>query len=72
MAVGLSSGHCRLLDARSGSIIANWRAHDGYITKVCMVKHDDIFAVVLFWCALILSICAAGRPGGSSACLQFF
>ncbi|XP_039146679.1 protein GFS12 isoform X4 [Dioscorea cayenensis subsp. rotundata] len=34
MAVGLSSGHCRLLDARSGSIIANWRAHDGYITKL--------------------------------------
>ncbi|KAJ0976456.1 hypothetical protein J5N97_018421 [Dioscorea zingiberensis] len=34
LAAGLSSGHCRLLDARSGSIIANWRAHDGYITKL--------------------------------------
>ncbi|OVA13544.1 BEACH domain [Macleaya cordata] len=31
---GLSSGHCRLLDARSGSVIAFWRAHDGYITKL--------------------------------------
>lgn len=35
IAAGLSSGHCRLLDARSGDVIAFWRAHDGYITKVC-------------------------------------
>ncbi|KAG9459916.1 hypothetical protein H6P81_004424 [Aristolochia fimbriata] len=34
IAVGLSSGHCRLLDARSGNVIAFWRAHDGYITKL--------------------------------------
>ncbi|KAF8401232.1 hypothetical protein HHK36_012163 [Tetracentron sinense] len=34
IAVGQSSGHCRLLDARSGSVIAFWRAHDGYITKL--------------------------------------
>ncbi|KAI3935635.1 hypothetical protein MKW98_022643 [Papaver atlanticum] len=31
---GLSSGHCRLLDARSGGVIAYWRAHEGYITKL--------------------------------------
>lgn len=34
IAAGLSSGHCRLLDARSGNIVALWRAHDGYITKI--------------------------------------
>ncbi|XXG84663.1 hypothetical protein AAC387_Pa10g2131 [Persea americana] len=34
IAAGLSSGHCRLLDARSGDVIAFWRAHDGYITKL--------------------------------------
>ncbi|KAG1326115.1 putative protein GFS12 [Cocos nucifera] len=34
IAAGLSSGHCRLLDARSGNIVALWRAHDGYITKL--------------------------------------
>ncbi|ONM31865.1 Protein GFS12 [Zea mays] len=35
IAAGLSSGYCRLLDKRSGNIIAVWRAHDGHITKVC-------------------------------------
>jgi len=34
IAAGLSSGYCRLLDARSGNIIAVWRAHEGHITKV--------------------------------------
>lgn len=34
IAAGLSSGHCRLFDARSGNVIASWRAHDGYVTKV--------------------------------------
>ena len=34
IAVGLSSGNCRLLDSRSGNVIASWRAHDGYVTKV--------------------------------------
>uniref|UniRef100_K3XDT3 Protein GFS12 n=1 Tax=Setaria italica TaxID=4555 RepID=K3XDT3_SETIT len=34
IAAGLSSGYCRLLDKRSGSIIAVWRAHDGHITKL--------------------------------------
>ncbi|XP_020588654.1 protein GFS12-like [Phalaenopsis equestris] len=34
IAAGLSTGYCRLLDARSGSVIAFWRAHDGYITKL--------------------------------------
>ncbi|CAK9148647.1 unnamed protein product [Ilex paraguariensis] len=31
---GLSSGNCRLLDMRSGNIIASWQAHDGYVTKL--------------------------------------
>ncbi|KAL6990176.1 hypothetical protein U1Q18_015925 [Sarracenia purpurea var. burkii] len=31
---GLSSGLCRLLDVRSGNVIASWRAHDGYVTKL--------------------------------------
>ncbi|KAL5564623.1 hypothetical protein UlMin_027787 [Ulmus minor] len=34
IAAGLSTGHCRLFDARSGSIIASWKAHDGYVTKL--------------------------------------
>ncbi|KAK9084419.1 hypothetical protein Scep_030890 [Stephania cephalantha] len=34
IAAGLNSGHCRLLDARSGSIIASWLAHDGFVTKL--------------------------------------
>ncbi|TVU21080.1 hypothetical protein EJB05_30694, partial [Eragrostis curvula] len=34
IAAGLSSGYCRLLDERSGNIIAVWRAHDGHITKL--------------------------------------
>nr|XP_029118841.1 protein GFS12 isoform X3 [Elaeis guineensis] len=38
IASGLSSGHCRLLDARSGNIIALWRAHDGYITKLASLE----------------------------------
>ncbi|KAK1291481.1 hypothetical protein QJS10_CPB17g00908 [Acorus calamus] len=33
IAAGLSSGHCRLLDARSGDVIALWRAHDAHITR---------------------------------------
>ena len=36
IATGLSSGHCRLFDARSGNVIASWKAHDGYVTKVCL------------------------------------
>lgn len=36
IAAGFSSGSCRLLDVRSGNLIASWRAHDGYITKVCL------------------------------------
>ncbi|PSR97851.1 hypothetical protein CEY00_Acc24500 [Actinidia chinensis var. chinensis] len=34
IAAGLSSGICRLLDVRSGNVIASWRAHDGYVTKL--------------------------------------
>ncbi|GAB4859035.1 hypothetical protein Ancab_010503 [Ancistrocladus abbreviatus] len=36
IAAALSSGSCRLLDARSGNVVASWRAHDGYITKIYM------------------------------------
>ncbi|CAL4963842.1 unnamed protein product [Urochloa decumbens] len=39
IAAGLSSGYCRLLDKRSGNIIAVWRAHDGHITK--LASPDD-------------------------------
>ncbi|GLT60243.1 hypothetical protein SLA2020_330160 [Shorea laevis] len=34
IATGLSSGHCKLFDFRSGNVIASWRAHDGYVTKL--------------------------------------
>ncbi|WOL15766.1 protein GFS12 isoform X2 [Canna indica] len=34
IAAGLSSGYCKLLDARCGDIVAHWRAHDSYITKL--------------------------------------
>ncbi|XP_031384757.1 protein GFS12 isoform X2 [Punica granatum] len=34
IATGLSSGHCRLFDSRSGNVLASWKAHDGYVTKL--------------------------------------
>ncbi|CAN4094999.1 unnamed protein product [Withania somnifera] len=34
VAVGQSSGHCRLFDVRSGKIISSWQAHDGFVTKM--------------------------------------
>lgn len=46
IAVGLGSGNCRLLDARSGNVIASWRAHDGYVTKVCFYR-NEVFQLAL-------------------------
>nr|KYP74978.1 putative inactive serine/threonine-protein kinase lvsG [Cajanus cajan] len=34
IAAGLSSGHCKLFDAKSGNVISSWRAHDAYVTKL--------------------------------------
>lgn len=34
IATGQSSGHCKLFDAKSGNVVASWRAHDGYVTKL--------------------------------------
>jgi hypothetical protein len=34
IATGLSSGHCKLFDVKSGNVVASWRAHDGFVTKV--------------------------------------
>ncbi|KAI4335056.1 hypothetical protein L6164_013738 [Bauhinia variegata] len=34
ISTGLSSGHCKLFDAKSGNVVASWRAHDGYVTKL--------------------------------------
>lgn len=34
IAAGLSSGHCRIFDSRSGNVVASWKAHDGYVMKV--------------------------------------
>ncbi|XP_057859002.2 protein GFS12 isoform X1 [Cryptomeria japonica] len=42
IAAGFSSGHCRLLDLKSGSIIAHWRAHDGFVTKLAAVDEHLI------------------------------
>ncbi|WVZ71326.1 hypothetical protein U9M48_019920 [Paspalum notatum var. saurae] len=42
IAAGLSSGYCRLLDKRSGNIIAVWRAHDGHITKLAAPDDHSI------------------------------
>nr|GEX53023.1 ABC transporter G family member 29-like [Tanacetum cinerariifolium] len=39
IAVGLSSGHYRLLDMRSGNIITSWQAHEVYVTKVNQIPH---------------------------------
>jgi WD repeat-containing protein 81 len=41
IAAGLSSGYCRLLDKRSGNIIAVWQAHDGHITNVCTMVQES-------------------------------
>ncbi|XP_031256379.1 protein GFS12 [Pistacia vera] len=38
IAAGLSSGQCRLFDVRSGNVIASWKAHDGYVTKLAAPK----------------------------------
>lgn len=45
IAAGLSSGHCRLFDMRTGDIVASWRAHDGYITKVLQVPREISFGL---------------------------
>lgn len=42
IAAGLSSGHCRLFDMRTGDIVASWRAHDGYITKIAALEANLI------------------------------
>lgn len=47
IATGLSSGHCKLFDAKSGNVIATWRAHDGYVTKVCS-SHNIKFYQISF------------------------
>ncbi|GJU68243.1 protein GFS12 isoform X1 [Tanacetum coccineum] len=39
IAAGLSSGHCRLLNTRSGNIITSWQAHKGYVTKVYRIPN---------------------------------
>lgn len=69
IAAGLSSGSCRLLDARSGNLVASWRAHDGYITKVCLRidKETTCIAVELITYPLM---CAVGFKRGSFACVQ--
>jgi WD repeat-containing protein 81 len=38
VAAGYSSGHCRLLDYRSGRVVMNWRAHDAAVTKARSVQ----------------------------------
>lgn len=43
VAMGFSSGHCRLLDLRAGSMVACWRAHEGFITK--LVAFEDHFLI---------------------------
>lgn len=45
-----------MLDSRSGTIVAAWRAHDGYITKVSM----SLFVHFLHFCLyyfLIVILC---------------
>ncbi|XP_078435452.1 protein serine/threonine kinase isoform X2 [Wolffia australiana] len=44
LAVGLSSGHCRLLDTRSGELVALWRAHDGYITQLASPEDHTLIS----------------------------
>lgn len=66
IAAGLSSGICRLLDVRSGDIIASWQAHDGYVTKVhlsiLLHKASQISTVLRLHCTSDFQFCHCNLP----------
>ncbi|KAL2641267.1 hypothetical protein R1flu_008854 [Riccia fluitans] len=44
IAVGFGSGMCRLVDYRSGSVVSQWRAHEGFITKLTVLEERYLVA----------------------------
>ncbi|KAJ7561165.1 hypothetical protein O6H91_03G016900 [Diphasiastrum complanatum] len=44
IAAGFSSGHCSLLDYRSGSVLSHWRAHGAAITKMGVLDDHYILS----------------------------
>ncbi|KAK6939005.1 hypothetical protein RJ641_032513, partial [Dillenia turbinata] len=59
IAAGFSSGICKLLDARSGNVIASWRAHDGYITKLVTWWHHK---TICLFPVLMTKLCGNYPP----------
>lgn len=64
VAAGYSSGQCRLLDYRSGSVVMNWRAHDASVTKVSLVWSSRMSIIIVhnnyhgrFWKIYLASWC---------------
>ncbi|KAK0574215.1 hypothetical protein LWI29_019870 [Acer saccharum] len=72
IAAVLSSGQCRLFDVRSGNVIASWKAHDGYVTKLAAPEdhlllsssldkighHNPLFSKVIQM-GYLVSLCGA-------------
>ncbi|KAJ3692978.1 hypothetical protein LUZ60_012073 [Juncus effusus] len=44
IAIGFSSGNCRVIDSRAGAIVASWKAHDGYITKLAALEDQMLIS----------------------------
>ncbi|RVX21963.1 Protein GFS12 [Vitis vinifera] len=66
IAAGFSSGSCRLLDARSGNLIASWRAHDGYITKLAARR------IICSCPALLIGLYEFGTSEGNNKITLFY
>ncbi|KAL3677663.1 hypothetical protein R1sor_020619 [Riccia sorocarpa] len=67
IAVGFGSGFCRLVDYRSGSVVSQWRAHDGLITKLSVLEERYLVASSL---DKTLSLWDLRRSGTSPERLQ--
>lgn len=44
VAAGLTSGHAAVLDARSGSVAACWKAHHASITRLAIIDTHQILS----------------------------
>ena len=44
VAAGLTSGHAAVLDARSGTVAACWKAHDACVTRLAIIGSHRILS----------------------------
>lgn len=44
VAAGLTSGHAAVLDARSGTVVACWKAHDASVTRLAIIDTHQILS----------------------------